>query len=586
MGARAQRTPWTFRLLPGVDVLRHYRREWLRGDLVAGLTVLAYLVPQVMAYAAVAGLPSVVGLWAAVGPLVVYAVLGSSRQLSVGPESTTALMTAAAVAAVGSGLPASRHAEVAAVLALAVAAVALAAWAVRLGFLAALLSRPVLEGYMVGIAVLMITSQLGRISRLDIPAGRPDEEIGYWVAHLGEAHVATLAVAAGVLVGLFAFQRWLPRAPGPLVMMIVAAVLVAWLGLGRYGVRTVDRVPTGLPGVRVPDLTGLPWVELLSAAAGIVLVGFSDNVLTGRAFAAKRRERIDGNQELLALAGINVAAGLSQGFPVSSSGSRTVLGDAMGSRSQLSSLVTAVGVVVVLLVAAPLLSTFPRAALGAVVIYAALRLVNPGEWRRIARFRRSELLLALAATGAVLWFGVLAGIAVAVVLSVLELLRRLATPHDGILGIVPGVAGMHDIDDYEDAVQVPGLVVYRYDAPLFFGNAENFLRRAVDALDLAPAPPRWLLLNMEANVEVDLTAVDVLDQLRQRVEARGIALALARVKHELFEQLDAAGFVDRVGRRRIFATLPTAVAAFHEEQEDAASGPDRPQPGMPSQGGG
>ncbi len=586
MGARAQRTPWTFRLLPGVDVLRHYRREWLRGDLVAGLTVLAYLVPQVMAYAAVAGLPSVVGLWAAVGPLVVYAVLGSSRQLSVGPESTTALMTAAAVAAVGSGLPAPRHAEVAAVLALAVAAVALAAWAVRLGFLAALLSRPVLEGYMVGIAVLMITSQLGRISRLDIPAGRPDEEIGYWVAHLGEAHVATLAVAAGVLVGLFAFQRWLPRAPGPLVMMIVAAVLVAWLGLGRYGVLTVDRVPTGLPGVRMPDLTGLPWVELLSAAAGIVLVGFSDNVLTGRAFAAKRRERIDGNQELLALAGINVAAGLSQGFPVSSSGSRTVLGDAMGSRSQLSSLVTAVGVVVVLLVAAPLLSTFPRAALGAVVIYAALRLVNPGEWRRIARFRRSELLLALAATGAVLWFGVLAGIAVAVVLSVLELLRRLATPHDGILGIVPGVAGMHDIDDYEDAVQVPGLVVYRYDAPLFFGNAENFLRRAVDALDLAPAPPRWLLLNMEANVEVDLTAVDVLDQLRQRVEARGIALALARVKHELFEQLDAAGFVNRVGRRRIFATLPTAVAAFHEEQEDAASGPDGPQPGMPSQGGG
>ena len=586
MEARASRTPWALRLLPGVSVLRHYQRDWLRGDLLAGLTVLAYLVPQVMAYSAVAGLSSVVGLWAAIGPLVVYAMLGSSRQLSVGPESTTALMTAAGVAAVSAGLPASRRPEVAAALAVAVAIVALAAWVVRLGFLAALLSRPVLEGYMVGIAVLMITSQLGRVSRLDIPGGRPDQEIGYWLGHLSQAHVATLSVSAAVLVGLFAFQRWLPRAPGPLIMMIVAAVLVAALGLGRYGVLTVDRVPTGLPALRVPSLAGLPWVDLFSAAAGIVLVGFSDNVLTSRAFAAKSRERIDANQELLALAGINLAAGLSQGFPVSSSGSRTVLGDAMGSRSQLSSLVTASGVVVVLLVAAPLLSTFPRAALGGVVIYAALRLINPGEWRRIARFRRSELLLALVTALAVLWLGVLTGIVVAVVLSVLELLRRLATPHDGILGIVPGLAGMHDIDDYEDAAQVPGLVVYRYDAPLFFGNAENFLRRAVEALELAPVPPRWLLLNMEANVEVDLTAVDVLDQLRQRVAGRGIVLALARVKHELFEQLDAAGFVDRVGRDRIFATLPTAVAAFHEAQRDGSDAPARAADGQGSGGEG
>ncbi len=567
MDVAAARTPPILGLLPGVEVLRHYRREWLRGDLLAGLTVLAYLVPQVMAYSAVAGLPAVVGLWAAIGPLVVYAVLGSSRQLSVGPESTTALMTAAGVAAVSSRSPGVSPAVIAASLAIAVSGVALVAWVVRLGFLAAMLSHPVLEGYMAGIAVLMITSQLGRASRLDVPPGRPDQEVGYWLGHLGTAHAATLALSAAVLVGLFAAKRWLPRLPGPLIMMVVAAVVVAVFGLGRYGVLTVERVPTGLPRPRFPDPGGLSWAEVLTAAVGIVLVGFSDNVLTGRAFAAKRREPIDANQELLALAGINLAAGLSQGFPVSSSGSRTVLGDAMGSRSQLSSLVSAAGVIAVLLIAAPLLSTFPRAALGTVVIYAAVGLINPSEWRRIARFRRSELVLALATTIAVLWFGVLTGIGVAVVLSILELLRRLATPHDGILGIVPGVAGMHDIDDYDDADQVPGLVVYRYDAPLFFGNAENFLCRAVESVEDAPTPPRWLLLNMEANVEVDLTAVDVLDQLRQRVAARGIVLALARVKHDLYRQLDAAGFVELVGRERIFATLPTAVAAFQAARD-------------------
>ncbi len=571
MEGAAGRTPLILRALPGIGVLRRYRREWWHGDVLAGLTVLAYLVPQVMAYSAVAGLPAVVGLWAAIGPLVVYAVLGSSRQLSVGPESTTALMTAAGIAAVSSRSPGLAPAVIAAALAVAVAGVALVAWAVRLGFLAALLSRPVLEGYMAGIAVLMIISQLGRASRLDIPPGRADRELAYWVDHLGQAHPATLAVSGGVLAGLVVVQRWLPRLPGPLLMMVASAVVVATFGLGRYGVLTVDRVPTGLPRAMVPDVHALPWVEVITAAAGIVLVGFSDNVLTGRAFAAKRRETIDANQELLALAGINLASGISQGFPVSSSGSRTVLGDAMGSRTQVSSLVTAGGVVAVLLVAAPLLSTFPRAALAAVVIYAALRLINPGEWRRIARFRRSELVLALATTLAVLSFGVLTGIGIAVVLSVLELLRRLATPHDGVLGIVPGLAGMHDIDDYEDANQVPGLVVYRYDAPLFFGNAENFLRRAVGAVEDAPDPPRWLLLNMEANVEVDLTAVDVLDQLRQRLAARGIVLALARVKHDLYRQLDAAGFVDLVGRDRIFATLPTAVAGFHAV-EDAAVG--------------
>ncbi len=558
------------RVTPGLDVLMHYQRRWLRGDLLAGITVAAYAIPQVMAYSSVAGVKAVVGLWACLAPFVVYAIFGSSRQLSVGPESTTALMTGVSVgalAASGSG----DYAGVAAAMAVAVGLVCLLGYVLRAGFLAALLSRPVLEGYMVGVAVLMIVSQLGRISRLSVQGERPDQEVRYWVSHLAQAHVPTLILAAAVLVSLFVIAHWWPRSPAPLIVMVAAAVAVAVFQLNGQGVQTIDRIPQGLPRPTWPRFGDDFW-RLLPGAFGIALVGFSDNVLTGRVFAAKRHERIDANQELLALGLANVAGGLTQGFPISSSGSRTVLGHAMGSRTQLHSLVVAAITMLALLFFGPALSSFPRAALGAVVVYAALRLIDIAQWRRIAQFRKSELVLAALTTIAVLAFGVLNGTGIAIALSLLDLLRRLAAPHDGILGLVPGLAGMHDVDDYADARQIPGLVVYRYDSPLFFANAENFARRAMAAVDGSPSRVRWFLLNAEANVEVDLTAVDELDLLRERLESRGIEFAMARVKQDLFDQLDAAGFVDKVGRDRIFPTMPTAVAAY--EQWAADVGPD------------
>jgi len=265
--------------------------------------------------------------------------------------------------------------------------------------------------------------------------------------------------------------------------------------------------------------------------------------------------------------------GLLQGFPVSCSGSRTVINDAMGGRSQLSSVVTTVAVVVVLLVGGPVLATFPTAALGALIVYAALRLIDLGEFRRFARFRRSELALALATTAAVLVLGVLDGVLAAVGLSILDLLRRVSRPHDGVLGFVPGVAGMHDIDDYPDATTVPGLVVNRYDAPLFFANAEDFHTRALAAIDAAPVAPQWLLLNMEAVVEIDLTAVDALHDLLDELDHRGVVTALCRVKQELQADLRRGGLVQRIGADHIFPTLPTAVAAF------TARAPHEPESG-------
>jgi MFS superfamily sulfate permease-like transporter len=318
-----------------------------------------------------------------------------------------------------------------------------------------------------------------------------------------------------------------------------------------------------LPAVDAGDLR-----MLILPAFGVALVGYTDTVLTGRAFAGRHDQRVDADAELLALGTANLSAGVLQGFPVSSSGSRTAVAAAAGAKSRLYSLVVLVAVVLTLLVAGPLLETFPAAALGALVVYAALRLVDLGEFRRIGRFRRSELLLALATCAGVVVLDVLYGVLVAVALSVLDLLRRVARPHDGILGIVPGVPGMHDIDDYPAAQTVPGLVVYRYDSPLFFANAEDFRRRAVAAVDRSPEPVRWLLLNAEANVEIDITAIDVLDTLREELAGRGIVLALARVKQDLRNDLMAAGFVDRLGADRIYLTLPTAVRAFQQESDD------------------
>ena len=556
--------------LPGVAVLAGYRREWLRGDVLAGVAVVAYLVPQVMAYSGIAGLPPQAGLWACLGSLTVYALLGSSRQLSVGPESTTALLTATAIAPLALGDPA-RHAALAAGLALLIGAICLIGGLLRAGALADLLSRPVLVGYMAGISVIMIVGQIERVTGVPVDGDTTPAEVASFLTGLGEAHLPTVALALPLLVGMIVGSRLRPTWPVPMVGMLAATAVVAVFSLDERGVRLVGSAVSGLPVPGLPALTVDDFVALLLPAVGVAIVGYSDNVLTARAFATRRGENIDGTTELLALGAANLAAGVLRGFPVSSSGSRTAIGDAQGSRTQLHSLVAVVLLIVVLIAGGALLSRFPQAALGAVVIYAALRLIDISGFVRIARFRHSEAAIVVVTMVAVLTVGVLYGVQVAVGLSVLDLLRRLARPHDGILGYVPGVPGMHDLDDYPDAEPVPGLLVYRYDAPLCFANAENFRRRALAALDTEPEPPRWFLLNAEANVEIDSTAAETLEALHAELQRRGIVLALARVKQDLRRDLQAAGLLDSIGDDRIFMTLPTAVAAFQAQ--------GRPSPG-------
>ncbi|MCE3553144.1 STAS domain-containing protein [Pseudonocardia sp. RS11V-5] len=565
-------------LTPGADALR--RRRWgaLRGDLLGGLTVAAYLVPQVLAYAVVAGLPPVAGLWAAGAALAVYPLLGSSPLLSIGPESTTALLTATALGPLAGGDP-GRYAALAAGLALVVGVVCLAARVARLAFLADLLSRPVLVGYLAGIAVIMIISQLGPLTGVPVDGESAMSEVRSFTAQVDQVHLPTLAVGLTVLTLLGLGALLAPRAPVPLLAVLLAAGAVAALGLDRIGVATIGTVPSGLPVPGLPALSLADYGSLVLPALGVAVVGYTDVVLTGRAFADRTTTPLDADRELVALGGANLASGLVGAFPVSSSGSRTALGAATGARSQLHSVVALLAVLAVLLVGGRVLATLPRAALGALVVYAALRLIEVGEFRRIARFRRSELLLALATVAAVLALGVLYGVLAAVGLSLLDLVRRIARPHSAVLGFAPGVPGMHDVDDLPGTEPVPGLIVHRYDAPLFFANADDFRASVLAAAD-GPGSAHWVVLDLEAVTELDVTAADMLCALARELTGRGVVVGVARAKRELIEDLAAGGVLETIPRERLYPTLPTAVAAY-----STATGESTDPPG-PVAGGG
>jgi sulfate permease, SulP family len=559
--------------LPGLAAIRCYQRSWLRGDLLAGLTVSAYLIPQVLAYAGVAGLPPVAGLWAAAPPLLIYALLGSSRSLSMGPESSTALMTAVAIGPLAAG-SATRYAALATTLALLVGLLALLAGLLRLGFIADLLSRPVIVGYLAGLAVIMIAGQLGRVTGVPVEGRTFLGEITSFVRNIAAIEPATTLLAASVVAFLFIVSARWRAVPGPLIAVIAATIAVWAFGLTSQQVAVVGPVPAGLPPVSLPTLHPADLRELIGPAFTVLVIAFSDVVLTGRALARKG-ERIDANQELLALGASNIAASFVRGFPVSSSASRTALGLAAGSRTQLYSVTAAAVLLAVLAFGHGLIAKFPVAALGALVIFAAVRLIDVTALRRLVAFRRRELMIALVACVGVLAFNLLYGVLVAIGISVAELLIRVARPHDAVLGQVAGLAGMHNVDDYPTARTIPGLVVYRYDAPLFFANAEDFRRRAMVAAE-SESPLRWFVLNVEANVEVDFTALEAVESVRDELTSGGAIFALARAKQDLLARLTSFGLASKIGDDLIFPTLPTAVDAYRQwaAQHQAEPGPD------------
>lgn len=551
---------------PGWQHLVNYRRSCLKADLLAGVTVAAYLIPQCMAYGSLAGVEPVVGLWAILPPMLIYALLGSSPQLSIGPESTTAVMTAAAIGPLVAQ-QGGDYAALASLLAVMVGGICLIGYVARLGFLSNLLSKPILVGYMAGVALIMVGGQLKKVTGIPVQANDFLGQVEQVMTRWQQLHPPTFFLALGVLIFLFGIQHYFPTTPGPLLAVLVSTSMVRGFDLEQRGIAVVGDIPAGLPHFTWPTaFSNQHLIYLASAAIGIAVVGYSDNVLTARAFAARNRYTIDANQELLALGAANLGTGMMQGFPISGSSSRTVIGDSLGSKSQVCSLVAFVIVILVLLFLRPLLASFPLAALGAIVVYAALSLIDLSEFRRLRHFRSSELLLAVLTTTGVLLTNILLGVGIAVGLSVIDLLARLSHPHDAVLGKVPDLPGLHDIKDWQGAETIPGLVLYRYDAPLCFANAEDFKQRALAAIAAERYPVQWFILNSEAIVEIDITAIDILEALRQELADRQITFGMARVKQDLYVNLKKVGLADRIGRHYIFPTLPTVITEFQKYQ--------------------
>ncbi len=549
------------RVLPGLNA---GLAPWSRGNVVAGLTVTAYLVPQVMAYATVAGLPAIVGLWATLPALVVYALMGSSRSLSLGPESSVALMTAAVIAPFALGDP-QRYAALAAGLALAVGVLGVLGSVLRLSFVSDLLSRPVLVGYMAGIGILMIDGQLDAFFGIDTEGEALLEHLGQVITATPTASPVVVGLAAGTLGLLFLLAGWFPRLPGPLIAVVAASAAAAALGALGWSVPLVGAVPQGLPAPAVPTIPDAGLELFVLGAAGVALVGFTDTVLTGRAFR-EAGEHLDSATELRAMSAANVLTGFFQGMPVSSSGSRTALARASRATSQGYSLVAAACVLMVLLLVAPALSVLPRAGLAALVIYAAVQLIDIGEFRRLWRFSRIEFALAVVTCLAVVLVGILNGVLVAVGLSVLALLARVARPHAAALGFVRGVPGMHDVDDFTDVAEVPGLLVFRYDSPLFFANAHDFLTEARRMVADRQPGLRWFALNCEAVISIDSTAAEAFERLVGELQEQGLTVCLVRAKRELLEQLEPSGVLRAVGEQHIYPTLPTLVTEYRRRQ--------------------
>lgn len=549
----------------GVGRLLTYDRRDLRGDLLGAVTVSAYLIPQVMAYASLAGVPPQTGLLVVVVTMVIYALVGSSRLLSVGPESTTALMTAAVLAPLAMG-DSSRYLALAATLALLVGAYSLLAGVLRIGFIGDLISKPVLVGYLAGVAVIMVISQLSKVTGVDVAGNSVIEDATSFTTNLLSAgpHLPTVALGASVTLLLLLLTPRFPQLPIPLFVMLAATAVVAAFDLQGQGVQTVGTVSSAGLHVGLPSLAPDDLSVLLLPAVGIFIVGYTDNIATARAFATRHGHRIHNNQEFLGLGAANVGSSLVGGFPVSSSASRTVIAETSGARTQMYSILAAGIVLLSVLLFSGLISAFPTAALGGVVVYAALRLIDVREFQRLWRFRRREFLIAVAATAGVLLFDILYGVLAAIAISVIELLTRVARPHAAVLGHAEEVAGWHDIDDYPTATQVPGLVIFRYDSPLFFANADDFARRCKAAIDNAEPPARWFLLNMEGNTEVDITGLDALEDVRTYCAEHGIVMALDHVKSEVWQQLERHGVGGRIGMAHVFPTHPTAVAAYEQ----------------------
>ena len=553
------------RWVPGLRTLREYQRAWMARDLVAGLVLTALLVPVGMGYAQAAGLPPITGLYATIVPLVVYAAFGPSRVMVLGPDSSLAAVIAAVILPLGGDDPQTAVA-LAGALAVLTGLVILLAGIARLGFVTELLSRPVQLGYLCGIAVTILVGQLPKLCGFSIEGRGLLSEIRDFARGVADGQVNRAALAVGVtgIVVVVLLRRFWPAVPGVMVAVLVGIAAVATFDLDEQGVQVLGVLPEGLPAFALPAVDLADLGALFSGALGIALVAVADTTVLSQSLAAQRGETVDPNQELRALGAANLAAGLFQGFAISSSASRTPVAVAAGARSQLTPLVGAVAIAVLLVAAPGALQDLPLPMLAAIVITAAVGLIDVAGVRRLYRVRRSEFVLWLAAFGGVALLGVLVGIFVAILLSLADFVRRAWRPHDAVLGREDELKGYHDIDRHPSARLVPGLLLYRFDAPLFFANAGYFRRRVRDLVAEATHPVRWVVVAAEPITDIDTTAADVLNELLEELRERQVTLAFAELKGPVKDRLERYRLYDDIGPERFFPTIGTAVNGYVE----------------------
>jgi high affinity sulfate transporter 1 len=573
--------------LPGARVVREYEWSWLPRDVVAGLVLTALLVPAGMGYAEASGLPPVTGLYATIVPLVAYAIVGPSRILVLGPDSSLAPLIAASITPLAAGNPDAAIA-LAGMLSILAGAFCIAAGLARFGFITDLLSKPVRYGYMNGIALVVIVSQLPKLFGFSVDADGVIEGGREFVRGVGdgETNPTALAIGAVSLALILAFKRWMRRVPGVLVCVVGATVVVGLFDLAaRRDVAVVGELPRGLPSFSVPEVAPGDLLELAAGAVGIALVSFADTSVLSRTFALRRGDDVDPDQEMIALGAANVASGLFRGFPVSSSASRTPVAEQAGSQSQLTGLVGA-GAIALMLVAAPgLVRNLPQSTLAAVVITAALGLFEVTGVRRLWRMRRREFALSIVCFLGVAVLGVIEGILIAVGLALANFIQRAWRPYDAVLGRIDGMKGYHDVRRNPHARQVSGLLLYRWDAPLFFANADVFEERLLRAIADASTPIRRVVVTAEPMTDVDTSAADVLERIHHELVADGIELAFAEMKSPVMDQLERYGLLELLGRDSFFPTIGTAVKDYVGESgvewvdwEDAAVAADKRRP--------
>jgi high affinity sulfate transporter 1 len=555
-----------FRLAGGLS-LPTYRREWLARDVVAGIVLSTLLVPQGMAYAELAGLPPITGLYTSILCLAGYAVFGPSRILVLGPDSSLGPMIAATILplAGADGDPA-RAIALASMLAILTGAIMVVAAVARLGFIADLISKPTMIGYMNGLALTILVGQLPKLFGFKVEAdGFLGELTGFvkGLAH-GEAVAAAAAVGIAGIVLILVLQRWLPKVPAVLIMVVLAIAATSVFSLADHGVSLVGVLPKGFPPLTIPHVRLADMGPLFAGALGIVLVSLADTISTASAFAARTGQEIDGNGEMIGIGAANLAAGLFQGFPVSTSGSRTAVAERSGAKTQLTG-ITGAAVIIVMIVFVPgLFRNLPNPALAAVVITASLSLADIPGTVRLWRQRKAECLLSIAAFLGVALLGVLPGIAIAVGLSILNVFRRAWWPYDTELGRVEGLEGYHDVRSYPDAQHLPGLVIYRFDGPLFFANATTF-RDEIKRMAGADPVPRWILIAAEPVTDVDTTASDMLEELDETLNAQGTSLVFAELKDPVRRKIERYGLTRTIDPRHFYPTIESALTAYRQE---------------------